>query len=58
MKNTLINKVTAAAVLVMVSIPAFASEFSADVPEPGGIALMGAGIAVIAVSKYYKSRNK
>jgi len=56
MKNTFINKVTAAAVLVMVSIPAFASDV--DVPEPGGIALMGAGIAAIAVSKYYKSRNK
>ena len=57
MKITVIDKVTVAAVLVMASIPAFASP-QTSVAEPGSIALLGAGIAAIAVSRYFKSRNK
>jgi len=69
MTNILISKVGAAIALVMVSVPTFASDFAScgpnsefgnpcSVPEPGGLALMGVGIAVIAVSTYYKNRNK
>lgn len=59
MKNTF-DKVTAAVILLMVSVPTFASQQPPpiNVPEPGGLALMGVGIAAIVVSKYYKSRNK
>jgi hypothetical protein len=59
MKNTIINKVTVAAALVMASIPAFALPAAPiQVAEPGSIALLGAGIAAIVVSRYFKSRNK
>ena len=67
MKNTIMDKVTTATVVVMTSIPAFAQldpsgcvseSCTTNVAEPGSIALLGAGIAAIAVSRYFKSRNK
>lgn len=66
MINTLINKVTVTALLATVSIQVFGSDQigcggvynPCSVPEPGGLALIGAGIAAIAVSKYFKSRKK